>query len=139
MGPDVSIVIEEAPSKETLAVIDRGLDDYNAQFSPEHFEEFVAALKTPEGEVKGGVYAIVWAGMMFVKWLWIDEAYRGSGRGRALMAVAEAEGRKRGCSAVWLDTFEFQARPFYEKLGYELFGTLDYPAGFKRFFLQKAL
>jgi hypothetical protein len=55
------------------------------------------------------------------------------------MAAAETEGRRRGCSAVWLDTFEFQARPFYEKLGYRLFGTLDFPAGFKRFFLQKAL
>lgn len=135
----LAIHVETPPSKETLALIDRGLDAYNAQFSPEHFEEFVAALKTPEGEVKGGVYAIVWAGMMFVKWLWIEDAYRGGGRGRALMETAEAEGRKRGCSAAWLDTFEFQAQPFYEKLGYKLFGTLDYPAGFKRFFLTKAL
>jgi hypothetical protein len=69
----LAIHVETAPSKETLAVIDRGLDVYNAQFSPAHFEEFVAALITPDGEIKGGVYAIVWAGMMFVKWLWIDE------------------------------------------------------------------
>ena len=55
------------------------------------------------------------------------------------MAAAEAEGRRRGCAIVWLDTFEFQARPFYEKLGFTVFGTLDYPAGFKRFFLQKSL
>jgi GNAT superfamily N-acetyltransferase len=77
--------------------------------------------------------------MLFIKWLWIDEAYRGHGHGRKLMASAEEEGRRRGCTAVWLDTFEFQARPFYEKLGYSSFGTLDYPAGFKRFFLQKSL
>jgi GNAT superfamily N-acetyltransferase len=96
-------------------------------------------LKTPSGEVKGGIYALSWAGMLFIKWLWIDEAYRRHGHGRKLMAAAEEEGRRRGCTAVWLDTFEFQARPFYEKLGYSQFGTLDYPAGFKRFFLQKAL
>ena len=135
----VEIVIEEKPSKETLAVLDNGLDVYNAQFSPEHFEEFVAALKAPSGEVKGGIYAIVWAEMLFIKWFWIHEACRRQGRGREVMAAAEAEGRRRGCTAVWLDTFEFQARPFYEKLGYELFGTLDYPAGFKRYFLKKAL
>jgi GNAT superfamily N-acetyltransferase len=140
MGHDaLNIVIEDKPSKETLAVLDNGLDLYNAQFSPEHFEEFVAALKLPSGEVKGGIYAIVWAGMLFIKWFWIDEAYRRQGRGRTLIAAAEAEGRRRGCTAVWLDTFEFQARPFYEKLGYKLFGTLDYPAGFKRYFLQRAL
>jgi GNAT superfamily N-acetyltransferase len=136
---DVSIVTESPPSKEALAVLDNGLDVYNAKFAPDHFEEFVTALKTPEGEVKGGIYAISWAGMLFIKWFWIDEAHRGKGRGRALMAAAEDEGRKRGCTAVWLDTFEFQARPFYEKLGYTVFGTLDYPAGFKRYFLQKAL
>ena len=135
----LSIEIESPPNKATLDALDQGLDAYNAQFSPEHFEEFAAALKTEAGEVKGGISAIVWAEMLFIKWLWIDEAHRRGGQGRALMAAAEAEGIKRGCSTVWLDTFEFQARPFYEKLGYELFGTLDYPAGFKRFFLKKAL
>jgi len=135
----LSIGIESPPSSETLAALDHGLDTYNAQFSPEHFEEFAVALRTEAGDVKGGISAIAWAGMLFIKWLWIDEAHRRGGHGRALMAAAEAEGIKRGCSAVWLDTFEFQARPFYEKLGYRLFGTLDYPAGFKRFFLTKAL
>lgn len=136
---ELSIKVETPPSKETLAVLDNGLDTYNAKFSPEHFDEFVTALKTPAGEVKGGIYALTWAGMLFIKWLWIDEAYRRHGHGRRLMESAEEEGRRRGCTAVWLDTFEFQARPFYERLGYSSFGTLDYPAGFKRFFLQKSL
>jgi hypothetical protein len=39
-----------------------------------------------------------------------------------------------------LDTFEYQARPFYEKLGYQLFGTLDgYPPGYRQFYLCKRL
>lgn len=136
---ELAIVLEDKPSKETLDVIDNGLDGYNAKFAPEHFEEFVLALKLPSGEVKGGIYAMTWAEMLFIKWFWIDEAYRRQGRGRELMAATEAEGRKRGCRSVYLDTFEFQARPFYEKLGYEIVGTLQYPAGFKRFYLQKAL
>lgn len=140
MGRDVTeIVIEDKPTKATLDIIDNGLDVYNAQFSPEHFEEFVATLKLPSGEVKGGIYSIAWAEMLFIKWFWIEEAFRRQGHGRALMAATEAEGRRRGCRAAWLDTFEFQARPFYEKLGYKPFGTLDYPAGFKRFFLTKTL
>ena len=136
---ELSISIESPPTKATLEVLDNGLDAHNAKFAPEHFEEFATTLKLSSGEVKGGIYAIVWAGMLFIKWLWIDEAHRRGGHGRALMAAAEAEGRKRGCSAVWLDTFEFQARPFYEKLGYDCFGALDYPPGFKRFFMKKAL
>ncbi|MCE9523760.1 MAG: GNAT family N-acetyltransferase [Alphaproteobacteria bacterium] len=136
---ELEIFIEAPPTKATLDVIDKGLDVHNAKFSPEHFEEFATALKLPSGEVKGGIYALAWAEMLFIKWLWIDEAHRRGGHGRALMAAAEAEGRRRGCTAVWLDTFEFQARPFYEKLGYDCFATLDYPAGFKRFFMKKAL
>lgn len=41
---------------------------------------------------------------------------------------------------LYLDTFDFQARPFYERHGYEVFGTLDdYPPGHSRFFLRKDL
>jgi GNAT superfamily N-acetyltransferase len=120
-------------------VIDKGLDVFNAQFSPTEYEEFAITLKSDGGEVKGGIYAISWGKMLFIKWLWVNETHRRGGHGRALMVAAEAEGRTRGCSAIWLDTFEFQARPFYEKIGFSVFGTLDYPAGFKRFFLQKSL
>jgi hypothetical protein len=39
---------------------------------------------------------------------------------------------------VYLDTFEYQARPFYEKLGYDVFGTLDgYPPGYRQYHLAK--
>jgi hypothetical protein len=41
---------------------------------------------------------------------------------------------------VYLDTFHFQARPFYERLGYQLFGTLpDSPPGGMRYYLYKRL
>ena len=53
------------------------------------------------------------------------------------MLAAEAEAIRLGCVGVWLDTFSFQARGFYEKLGYTLFGTIDdYPPGESRFFLS---
>ena len=41
------------------------------------------------------------------------------------MRAAEEEARSRSCLGVFLDTYSFQARPFYEKLGYEQFGTLE--------------
>ena len=48
--------------------------------------------------------------------------------------------RERGCIGLWLDTYWFQARSFYEKQGYEVFGALDdYPRGGQRFFLKKSL
>lgn len=134
----LAITIECPADKNTLAALDHGLDVYNAQFSPAGYDYLTVSLRDGDS-VKGGISAIAWAGMLFIKWFWIDETLRGQGHGTRLIATAEEEGRRRGCRAVWLDTFEFQARPFYEKLGYTSFGTLDYPEGFKRFFLQKAL
>jgi len=66
-------------------------------------------------------------------------------RGRARQALgnpahdqAEAYARERGCHAVQLDTHSFQARPFYERRGYELFATLDdYPKGHKNSFSRR--
>ncbi len=57
-----------------------------------------------------------------------------------VMETLESAARERGCRYSHLDTFSFQARPFYEGLGYEVFATLDdYPPGHQRFFMKKAL
>jgi hypothetical protein len=41
---------------------------------------------------------------------------------------------------MWLDTFDFQARPFYERLGFGVFGRLDGLAPFfPRNFMKKTL
>jgi GNAT superfamily N-acetyltransferase len=56
------------------------------------------------------------------------------------MSAAEDHARSRGCIGSYLDTFEYQARPFYEKIGYEVFGTLEgFPPGYRQFFLSKRL
>ena len=68
----------------------------------------------------------------------MSDALRGKGIGRKLMADAEARALERGCHSAWVDTFSFQAPGFYPKLGYEVFGELDYPPH-KRIFLQKRL
>jgi hypothetical protein len=53
---------------------------------------------------------------------------------------AELYALERGCTDAFLDTFSFQARPFYEKLGYRVFGTLEnHPAGYQHYFMTKQL
>src|SRR6516165_7091346 len=70
--------------------------------------------------------------------LGIRRTARPWGRTRADGSGRNPCSRARRHSA-WLDTFSFQARGFYEKLGYEEFGRLDYPPGHHRHFLRKRL
>ena len=56
------------------------------------------------------------------------------------MTAIEQLAAQRGCLNSHLDTFSFQARPLYEKLGYKVFGTLEYhPKGHSHYFLKKTL
>ncbi len=88
----------------------------------------------------GGVVGQVFGGWLFVSLLWVDKSIRGKGYGTKLMHMAEEEATSMGCTDAHLDTYSFEARPFYEKLGYELFAKLDdYPSGHCKYFLKKQL
>ena len=52
--------------------------------------------------------------------------------------MAEGEARARGCTRAWVRTFRFQARGFYERLGYRVVGELvDYPPGEALYWMRK--
>jgi GNAT superfamily N-acetyltransferase len=92
------------------------------------------------GEIVGGLWGETLYSYLHVDVLFVPEFLRGIGLGRQLMIQAESEAVRRGCSGAWLDTYSFQARGFYECLGYTVFGTIaDFPPGHSRFFLQKVL
>ena len=88
--------------------------------------DIAVLLRDPEtGEVVGGLWAEDDFAWVFVKYLVVPEQLRGQGLGAQLMQRAEEEARERGRIGIWLNTFDFQSRGFYEKLGYEPFGRLD--------------
>ena len=79
-------------------------------------------------------------GWLIVELLFVPEALRGKGVGAELMSLAESEAMSRGCHSAWLDTFEFQARGFYERMGYISFAQLsDEHPSLSRYFMKKAL
>jgi len=104
------------------------------------YKPLVIELRNAEGAIVGGLWGATGYGWLFVQLLAVPEDLHGHGIGRRLMQTAEAEALSRGCHGAWLDTFEFQARGFYEKLGYSCFASLDeYPKGFSRFYMRMRL
>jgi GNAT superfamily N-acetyltransferase len=98
----------------------------------------VIPLRGDNGTIAGGFWGATMFEWLHVGLLFVPESLRGQRVGSALMAAAEDEARKRGCRGAYVDTFSFQAAPFYEKLGFTQFGTLqDYPPGHSQIYLRK--
>lgn len=125
----------------TRGVIVGGLVGYNqARTGRTDARPLVVAIHDEQGQVIGGLWGRTAYDWLFVELLFVPEPLRGQGVGTDLMRRAEAEAAARGCHSAWLDTFEFQARGFYERLGYRCFGELaNYPAGSSRYFMARAL
>jgi ribosomal protein S18 acetylase RimI-like enzyme len=65
---------------------------------------------------------------------------RGKGFGRALVKTAETFAQQHGKRGLFLDTLDFQARPFYERLGFEVIGKIENAAGeHARYFMSKRI
>ncbi|WP_235864041.1 GNAT family N-acetyltransferase [Sutcliffiella halmapala] len=88
----------------------------------------------------GGLTAEVYWNWIEINYFWFKEEYRGNGLGGTLLDKAEKEAMDKGANKALLTTFEFQARAFYEKKGYEVVGEIkDYPPGSSYFTMVKKL
>ncbi len=139
-GSDLKIVFQQHGGadaqlvREHLDLFNVGVTGVSAYY-PVNF-----ILKNERDEVMGGLLGSIWGGWLHISYLWVDEAERGKDAATRMMDQAEAYARERHCHSIMLDTHSFQARPFYEKRGFEVFATLDdWPKGHKKFFLKKKL
>ncbi|MFC4654278.1 MULTISPECIES: GNAT family N-acetyltransferase [Rheinheimera] len=116
-----------------------------AEFNALHWD---ASLRQPLGlkqMTPSGELTAVLAGRTFGLWFylesfWLAEEERGQGLGSLMLQKAEQIARQRGCRFVVLDTLDFQARPFYERHGYQLQWTQqNYPFTGAKHFMTKAL
>ena len=123
------------------SAIGKVLHEFNVKAVGEAGPPFVLVIRE-EGseEVVGGLSAYNLWGSFFISLVVAPEGGRGRGLGKDLLARAEAEARRLECRHMWLDTFAFQARPFYERLGFTVFGQIEGPAPqYPRYFMIKPL
>jgi GNAT superfamily N-acetyltransferase len=136
--PAFGLILDPDPSPDFRAELGRRINAFHDQTVPFQSRRFTLRLENSSNAVVGGMSGVISWNWLFVDALWVDAAGRGQGAGRTLMARAEAHALAEGCHSAWLDTF--QARGFYEAIGYTVFGALqDYPEGQTRYFLRKRL
>ena len=135
---DLRLTLDADPAGAFRAQLGQRINAFHGETVPFRSERFTLQLHDAHARLCGGLSGAMSWQWLFIEALWIDPALRGRGAGRALMGQAEAHAMAQGCHSAWLDTF--QARGFYERLGYQVFGTLeDYPPGQSRSFLRKRL
>lgn len=135
------IELADKPPREDVEAVMRGLSEFNRKrLGGGQDWAGLTVLLRDGSRVRGGLLGFTHWDWLFVQFLWVEEALRGRDWGTRMMTMAEDEARRRDCVGIHLDTMSFQARGFYDKLGYKLFGELaDFPRGHRRYFLWKPL
>jgi GNAT superfamily N-acetyltransferase len=135
------ITSEPRASPEDATFVKEGLALFNVAITGDsYYSPLAIFLRDGRGAVLGGALGHVWGGWLDLETLWVAEPLRGQGYGKKLLEATEDEARAQGCRGVFLTTFSFQARPFYERLGYEVIADVpDYPVGHTYHVLRKML
>jgi len=137
-----ALALTDAPDPAAEAIILAALQDANARLGGQSRERrpLIVTLRDAAGAVAGGLRGVTSWNWLYIELLVVPDALRGTGLGSRMLAMAEAEARARGCVGARLDTYSFQARPFYEKHGYTVAGAIpDCPPGHTRYTMFKRL
>lgn len=141
MHADLHFESDPSPSHELVQTLGDGLNQHALQqIGSRGFRSAAIWLRNDRQSLLGGAQVLLNWHWLQICLVWIDPEIRRQGLGTELLRRVETLGRSNGCTQAHLDTFSFQARGFYERHGYRLFGQLDdYPAGHSRYYLRKEL
>lgn len=124
--------------------INNQLYKYNLAHFPEdlrgRYEQISLFLRDENGLVRGGLLGDVCWNWLEIHTLMVDEEIRRFGYGSLLLVEIEQIALEKKCDFIKVDTLSFQALDFYQKHGYEVFGTIDRVGRhFKHYYLKKNL
>lgn len=135
------IEVFHSPSLDEIEFLKQKLIDNNREFVGSSLRQPIALFTYDEHRnCIGGCSGHTYGNWLFIEYLWVDNTIRKKGIGSKLLNSMEHQAHLRKCKFSLLDTFSFQARPFYEKHGYQTVMTLDdFPMHHQRFYLTKKL
>jgi GNAT superfamily N-acetyltransferase len=136
------LLLTDAPDARSEAVIEDGLTSYNREKAGFTDTRPLAVLiQDPgTGSVSGGLLGRTTYGLLFIELVFLPAVARGQGLGSRVLAMAEQEAIRRGCTAAVLYTITFQAPEFYRRHGYRELGRIECdPPGHTRICMTKRL
>ena len=134
-------LVEADPSPEQVQYLEDRIYEFNSSVTGIADGQWLAILLMDDnGRIVAGISGNTWGGCCEIRQFWVEESRRGRGLGTRLLAAAEQEARRRGCTQVILMTFTFQAPGFYLRHGFSTVATVDgYPRGHQNLLMRKPL
>lgn len=136
----MSLKITTSPTMHDINEIYEGLLTHNLHYI--HMDQYtpLAVFKEESGKKIGGITGDILGNWLRIRYLWVNKVFRGQNIGTELLQAMEKTAKEKGAKYAEVDTFSFQALPFYQKQGFEIFGTLEnYPVNDKKYYLRKKL
>lgn len=134
-------LIELPTEKESLELSRRFQEFINSKTPlPDESEDkrFIINVRDSGNGLIAGILANAYWDGLEIDILWVDKSRRGTGLGAELLGKAEQYGKEQGAVISFLKTVE--AKDFYEKYGYQVFGVLeDRPIGSILYHMKKRL
>jgi len=139
--PGTHLIVETEPRPEDIRFLEERLYEFNIQATGISDANLLGLfVRDPDGSLMGGAFGWTWGGTCYIRYLFVPANMRKQGQGTMLMRGVEKEAKSRGCSQIVLETHDFQAPGFYQKLGFEVVGGVaDYPRGYQYLTLVKHL
>jgi GNAT superfamily N-acetyltransferase len=112
--------------EELTQLLSRELTAYNAAaLGVDDQRDLSVRATDDDGEVVAGLSGWTWGGCGGINLLWVRPDRRRDGWGGRLLAAAEDEARRRGCTHMVLSSLSVQAPGFYRRHGYAETGRTE--------------
>lgn len=140
-GPYLRLTAEPHARPDDVAAIEHAVTRHNMALANDwSYCRAIYFLRDDADRIHGGLTGGMWGGWLHLAYIWVADGLRHQGYGTTLLAAAEDEARAKGCRGVYVHTYDFQSRPFFEHRGYEVVGEIaDYPAGHTFYLMRKLL
>ncbi len=143
LGLEQIIIIPSNTSTSDL--IEQKLIAFNKRNAPfTQHPDFIALnyhIRNDHNQVIAGINSLLYCwGIVYIDVLFVEKKYRNQQLATQLLHHVETKACEQGACLMHLDTFDWQAKDFYLKQGFQIFGTLDHcPENHARYFMHKKI
>jgi GNAT superfamily N-acetyltransferase len=133
-----NILIDSKPDERYQSILDQHQSEFNLKHEIKGPRAHFNMVALDDGDFVGGIQCDVYEETFYVNRIVVIDSHKQKGIGKTLMANAEQTALKHGLRVVELGTCEFQAKGFYQKMGYHVVHTRNnHPKGFESYTMVK--